>query len=298
MVQEDIEDFLRYLRERDAVQQRITSENTIMAYRSDLEQFRSFLEAHGCDSWDVTASDIVEYKRDLDARYVKATTRARKIASVRALYRFLVREHRVHRDPAKALTMPPPVKRAPEVVTETTLQQLVAAVGCSETATAADTAKALRDRAMLRLMIASGLLPSELVALDIDDVIGSAIHVRSGNRSRVVHADGKAREALDAYLASGRLVLNGSASERALFVNARGGRLTRQGFWLIVKQYAQRAGLAGVSPRVLRHSCAAVMLHNGAGLSDVQHLLGHAHTSSTKAYAHTRLHQEHDVAEE
>ena len=288
-MREDIEDFLQYLLTEDTVTKRHTSRNTVLAYRNDVEQFAAYLHHHGFNSWDVTPLDLVNYKRDLDARYAKASTRARKLASVRALYRFLHQEQRIQRDPAKMLQLPTPIRRAPEVITVEQLERLVTAARVLPESIGIERAKQQRDFAMLLLLSTAGLLASEVVALDVDDVSATEVHVRSTNRERVVALESAIADVLTEYIHTSRPLIVGSPEECALFVNARGWRLTRQGFWLIVKHYAHKAGLDSVSPRLLRHSCAAQKLQEGAELTNVQQLLGHAHTSSTRAYVHPRL---------
>ncbi|MCL5946862.1 MAG: tyrosine-type recombinase/integrase [Chloroflexi bacterium] len=288
-VQEDIEDFLQYLRVGDTAKKRHTSRNTVLAYRNDVEQFAAYLHQQGFNSWDVTPLDLVNYKRDLDNRYAKASTRARKIASVRALYRFLHQEQRIQRDPAKMLQLPTPVRRGPEIITVEQLEHLVAAAKVDPEAVGGERAKQQRDFAMLLLLSSAGLLASEVVALDVEDVTPTAVHVRSANRGRTVALEPAIADILAEYIHVSRPFIVISLEECALFVNARGGRLTRQGFWLIIKHYAHKAGLDSVSPRLLRHSCAAQKLQEGAELTNVQRLLGHAHMSSTRAYVHPRL---------
>ncbi len=167
--------------------------------------------------------------------------------------------------------------------------------------TLTDSPEALRDRAMLELLYATGTRVSELVALNVADLveaggaaeasaIGRPLAVRcrgKGNKERIIPvADPAARRALDEYLRTGRPRLAGGSDEEALFLNHRGQRLTRQGFWLILKAYARAAGIADVTPHTLRHSFAAHKLKQGAALRDVQRLLGHASISTTQIYTH------------
>ena len=286
----EIEDFVRSLETARTSRQREAAQNTILAYRSDLEQFLAYLERHGVTSWEVSGLDIINYKRDLEERYAKATTRARKIAAVKALYRYLVAEGRVRHDPVRNLDLPAPIKRAPETLSRDQLERLVASARAAPQVTPIDEAKSRRDLAMLSLLCTTGLLASELVALDLGDFAPDGrLGLGAPARRRVVALDADTARALNDYARLGRgLLARRAAEEPALFLNHRGGRLTRQGFWLIVKQCAERAGIDGISPRLLRHSCASQKLTAGMQLKDVQELLGHAHVSTTQAYVRAR----------
>ncbi len=285
-----IEAFVQSLAAAGAAQQRNVSLNTVMAYRSDLEQFCDFLERRGQHTWSVSPLEVIEYKRDLEVRYAKATTRARKLAAVKAFYRYLVRTDQVASDPARHLDVPVPIKHAPETLSREQLSLLVSSARATDGAPPLEEAKSLRDYAMLSLLSSTGLLASELVALDLASrADAGALDLGAPSRQRTVTLDEATGAALDAYLAAGRpLLARGRSAEPALFVNHRGRRLTRQGFWLIVKQCAKRAGVDGISPRLLRHSCAAHKLTDGVQLKDVQELLGHAHASTTQAYVRAR----------
>ena len=289
-MQGEIDDFVRELEASHNGRKRTVSPHTVYAYRGDLEQFQKFLEQHGFRSWQVSALDIVNYRRDLEARYAKATTRARKLAAVKAFYRYLVSTGRVDRDPARNLDAPVPIKRAPETLSPDQLNLLVESARHSDDGGGFEPAKAQRNYAMLSLLCTTGLLASELVALDLMNRLpDGALELGAPHRRRTVALDGPTGAALATYLRDARPVLAGPHSEEpALFLNHRGRRLTRQGFWLIVKQCAERAGIDGISPRLLRHSCAAHKLTGGARLKEVQELLGHAHPSTTQAYVRSR----------
>lgn len=286
----EIDEFVHSLEAAQTTRQRGVSLNTILAYRSDLEQFLAFLQRQGATSWEISSLEIINYKRDLETRYAKATTRARKIAAVKALYRYLVTAGRVAHDPARNLDLPIPIKRAPETLGRDQLQQLVESARATPDMPLLDQIKAVRDYAMLSLLCTTGLLASELVAMDLDDLTADGrVELGAPARRRVVNLDVDTDAAVQRYLAEARPVLaKGLTDEPALFVNHRGSRLTRQGFWLIIKQCATRAGIDGISPRLLRHSCAAQKLTAGVQLKQVQELLGHAHASTTQAYVRAR----------
>jgi integrase/recombinase XerD len=288
-VQGEIDAFVQSLENQQAARARGVSRNTLMAYRSDLEQYLAYLQRQGLTSWSVSALDVINYKRDLEQRYAKATTRARKLAAVKAIYRYLKASGKVAHDPARNLDLPAPIKHVPETLAREQLQRLVESTRVGDQAPAIEQAKAQRDHAMLSLLCSTGLLASELVALDLADYSpGGSIGLGGPSRRRTVLIDGPTRASLLTYIERARPLLTREGEEAALFVNHRGARLTRQGFWLIIKQCAMHAGIDGISPRLLRHSCAASKLTGGAELKQVQELLGHAHASTTQAYVRAR----------
>ncbi len=285
----EIDEFVQSLEDQQATRERGVSRNTLMAYRSDLEQFLTYLGRQGLTSWSISALDAINYKRDLEERYSKATTRARKLAAVKALYRYLTATGKVAHDPIRNLDLPSPIKHAPETLSREQLQRLVESARVSDTAPDMERAKAQRDHAMLSLLCSTGLLASELVAIDLADYgTDGSLSLGGPSRRRVVPIDGLTRTSLLTYIERARPTLTHGEGETALFVNHRGSRLTRQGFWLIIKQCAAHAGIAGISPRLLRHSCAAYKLTSGTELKQVQELLGHAHASTTQAYLRAR----------
>lgn len=285
----EIDEFVQQLEDQQASRERGVSQNTLLAYRSDLEQFREYLGRRGFTSWDIAALDIINYKRDLEERYGKATTRARKLAAVKALYRYLLAAGKIAHNPAQNLELPTPIKRTPDTLSREQLQRLIDSSRISDRAPEVEQAKAQRDHAMLSLLCSTGLLASELVAIDLGDYAAAGtLGLGASPRRRVVIIDSATNASLRKYLDSARPTLSHSTEERALFLNHRGGRLTRQGFWLIIKGCAARAGIDGISPRLLRQSCASSKLTSGTELKEVQELLGHAHASTTQAYIRSR----------
>ena len=285
----EIDEFVQSLEDQQASRERGVSRNTLMAYRSDIEQFLTYLERQGLTSWSISALDVINYKRDLEGRYSKATTRARKLAAVKAFYRYLTATGKVAHDPARNLDLPSPIKQVPETLSREQLQRLVESTRGSDKAPDVERSKAQRDHAMLSLLCSTGLLASELVAIDLADYSSEgSLSLGGPSRRRIIPIDGPTRASLLSYIERARPTLTHGADETALFVNHRGSRLTRQGFWLIIKQCAKHAGIAGISPRLLRHSCAAYQLTSGAELKQVQELLGHAHASTTQAYVRAR----------
>ncbi|MBI4280538.1 MAG: site-specific tyrosine recombinase XerD [Armatimonadetes bacterium] len=262
------------------------SRHTVDAYARDLQGFTTYLDAHGVhDPRDVHRSTITLYlvarRRNGDA----PTTIRRRLAAIRGLFRFLLREGRLPRDPTLDLTGPRLGRRLPHVLSVEEVDRLLAGPSGEEPVR-------LRDRAMLELMYASGLRVSELVGLDVGDVSLAVEYVRClGKRSkeRIVPIGTKAVAAVYAYVQRGRphLLRAGRRATNALFVNRRGTRLTRQGFWKILRGYARRAGIARrLTPHVLRHSFATHLLERGADLRAVQEMLGHASIATTQIYTH------------
>jgi len=289
-VQERIEAFLHYLSaERGA------SKNTIDAYRNDLGGFRKFIDGNGFASPEVeravTRDSINSYIGDLnDRRYAKATV-ARKVAAVKSFCTFLLDHGDLQSNPATQVDSPRAPKPVPKPMTTSEVDLLL------QEPRKYDSPEAVRDTAMLELMYATGMRVTELVSLNLDslhlDPPPSWIRcLGKGGKERTIPVHEQAIEALTAYLDDARPALLKSRPHQALFVNRRGERLTRQGFWLILKGYAKSAGIdSHVTPHTLRHSFATHLLRGGASVRDVQELLGHANVSTTQVY--TQLADEH-----
>jgi integrase/recombinase XerD len=263
--------------------------NSRSAYRRDLLRYRAALHAAGeHDPAGVTEATVAGYvemlKRERDddgrPRYKEASI-ARAIAAVRSVHRFCVDEGFLASDPTEEIGGPRVPQGIPKALTESEVGALLDAIP-------GDGPRPVRDRAILETLYAGGLRISELVGLDLVDLDLHDGFVRvlgKGSKERVVPLGRGARDALGEYLAGGRPELQRDARVAALFLNARGGRLTRQGAWLIVRRAGDRAGLAGrLFPHVLRHSCATHMLDRGADIRVVQELLGHASLSTTQVY--------------
>lgn len=273
-----------------------SSANTIAAYRNDLSQFELFLRtsAPGPEPVAVPQIDrdcVLRYVTDLRARAYSEATVARKVAAVKSFFGFLTAEGRIASDPTDSLKSPKVGKALPRAMTVHQIDELL------EQPAKKNTPESKRDRAMLELLYASGMRVTELVSLNIEDVtIGEATaYVRclgKGAKERTIPIHEQAVEALQHYLDEGRPKLVRQRKERALFVNRRGERLTRQGFWLILKTYAKAANIeVDVTPHTLRHSFATHMLRGGMPLRNVQEMLGHANISTTQVY--TQLTREH-----
>jgi len=284
-VKEEIDSFLNYLTVEKGF-----SNNTIEAYRNDLNQLAAFagLEANKrsvMPSWNhFRRQDMLSYLLDLKERNYAVTTVARKIAAVKSFFTFLTAEGKIKSSPIENITSPKVGKPLPDAISISQVRQLI------DQSTKSSTPEAQRDRAMLELLYASGMRASELVSLNLNDIDikgGSVRCFGKGNKERLVPIYQQAAKAVQEYITQVRPRLVQSDFEQALFVNMRGDRLTRQGLWQILKAYAKSAGLSKqVTPHTLRHSFATHMLSGGADLRSVQELLGHANISTTQIYTH------------
>jgi integrase/recombinase XerD len=285
-MQEKIEDFLTFLETEKGY-----ADNTIAAYRNDLTQFSRNMEERLADpsqaTWvEIGKDSIVGYILNLKEREYTSSTVARKVAAIKSFFHYLVAEGVVKADPTATLDSPKVKKRLPKAISREDIGRLLAAPAKGTSA------KSQRDHALLELLYASGMRVTELVSLDIDDVnpVSGSVRVRgkkASSKERVIPIGDQALEALQLYLDKGRLQLMRGPEERALFLNHRGQRLTRQGLWLIIKHYVDEVGIAqDVTPHTLRHSFAAHKLSQGKSLQDIQKLLGHANISTTQVYQH------------
>jgi integrase/recombinase XerD len=267
------------------------SQNTVAAYRRDLGAWRSYCTTAGIDAAAVTEDDVTDYLERLRAGISPAgkafapSSVARMLVAVRSLYRFLVNEGYVDADPTAAVGTPRKPRTVPKAIGVDEVERLVEIP--------ADDLLGRRDRAILEALYGAGLRISELVALDVDDVDldEGVVVVRAGKgaKGRRVPLGRAARKAVGGYLVRTRPELAarapGGRTQMALFLNARGGRLSRQGCWKILKGHARGAGLGRrVSPHTLRHSFATHMLDAGADIRVVQELLGHASLTTTQVY--------------
>lgn len=273
-----VDDFVQHLET-----ERGLSKNTLAAYRSDLRQFEAFVSKSGHSGWDIPPSIVRGFMSDLVQREYRQTSRARKLAAVKALYRYLRSTEAVASDPTTGLNGARVARRRPRIISTAEVERLL------EQASDASTPERMRDRAMLEALYATGMRVSELVGLDVDDVDCWAREIvlgRHGANARTVPLTERSAEALQAYLTNGREKLLRRADEQAVFLNHRGTRLTRQGFWLIVKAYAQRSNIqTPITPHTLRHSFAAHRLQGDSSVREVQQLLGHASPATTQVYA-------------
>ncbi|WP_202865070.1 site-specific tyrosine recombinase XerD [Serinicoccus sediminis] len=273
------------------------SEHTLRAYRRDLDRYLRYLAGRGVTAPEQVqerhVTDFLAHLRTGDDEHgpLAPTSAARAVVAVRGLHTFLAVEGETVADPAREVAPPTPPRRLPKALTVHDVERLLqaAAVG--------DTPAALRDRALLEVLYGCGARVSEAVALDVDDLelgragdgTGGVVRLfGKGRKERIVPMGRYARDALDAWLVRGRpgLARKGPGTP-AVFVNARGGRLSRQSAWTAIRTYADRAGLRGeISPHTLRHSFATHLLDGGADVRVVQELLGHASVATTQIYTH------------
>ncbi len=281
-MKEPIENFLHYL----AVEKGY-SEHTISAYHNDLTGLADFANTQAVSSWaNFNRQNMLSYMLHLKERGYVATTIARKVAAARSFFGFMVAEGHIKTNPTENMSSPSVGKALPKPIPLEQVRLLL------EQPAKLSTAEAKRDRAMLELLYASGMRISELVALNLGDVNTEGNYfVRcfgKGRKERIIPLYENIATAVKTYVEEDRPKLAHGKQETALFLNARGDRLTRQGFWQKLKEYAKSAGLSSqISPHTLRHSFATHMLSGGADLRSVQELLGHANISTTQVY--TRL---------
>jgi integrase/recombinase XerD len=266
--------------------------NTLSSYRRDLRRYAEFLAGEGIEDLDAITESVVSSflvrlrEGDPDHPALGATSAARTVVAVRGFHKFAVRDGLAKADPAAAVKPPSPTKRLPKALPLSDVEAILEAAG------APGTTLALRDRALLEVLYGTGARISEAVGLDVDDLDmtdGTVLLRGKGSKERVVPVGSFAREAVEAYLVRARPELVSAASGRssggALFLNSRGGRLSRQSAWAVLAKAADRAGVTrDVSPHTMRHSFATHLLDGGADVRVVQELLGHASVTTTQVY--------------
>lgn len=281
-MRQDVDAFLEYL-----AGERGCSRNTLTAYRNDLTQLMTYLESEQAKGRIRSIPGLLKgYSLELKERGYSAATVARKVASVKSFFKFMVDSGRLKEDPTQSLVSPQVRKRPPIFLSPSEYQRLV-----GEPAKLS-TPEAKRDVVMLELLYSTGLRVSELVSLNVSDIDleQNCLYYVHGNSKRRVSLDSHMSQILRDFLRDDRLDLLYNEKEEALFLNRRGGRLTRQGFWQIIKNYACKANLSSkVTPRALRHSFAVHKLNNGTDIEQVRELLGHAHISSTRIYEQAQV---------
>ena len=266
------------------------AKNTLLAYRRDLRNYCDFLQRAQVDDFSqVTEQRVADYARSLvQARGLASSSVARMLAAVRGLHKFLLTENQIGQDVASAVKPPKASRRLPKAISVEEIERLLDAAGPSAEATDSLSSIRIRDRALLELLYAAGARVSEVVNLDLDDLVDPTL-VRlfgKGSKERIVQVGGYAQRALQAYLVRIRpgLAKLGKGTP-ALFLNQRGGRLSRQSAWQIITDAASEANLQSeISPHTLRHSFATHLLEGGADVRVVQELLGHSSVATTQIY--------------
>ncbi|MEG0875787.1 MAG: site-specific tyrosine recombinase XerD [Oscillospiraceae bacterium] len=269
-----------------------SSDNTISSYLRDIRQLGTFLFSHYDEGYDsVTEEELCEYTASMKAQGKSVPTVARSIASIKNFYKFLINEGVVEENPAAGLVPEKAVQRLPQILTGKEVELLLEQPECTDY-------KGYRDRAMLELLYATGIRVSELISLDISDINLAAgiIRCRGNEKERIIPLYPAAVRALKEYVEFIRPKMLASADELSLFVNVSGERMSRQGFWKIIKTYQTKAKIEKtITPHTLRHSFAAHLLENGADLRSIQEMLGHADISSTQVYSQLVKKQLKDV---
>lgn len=261
-------------------QERKASSNTLSSYLRDVRQFSDWLDGEGVALPQVTQNDVKRYAGYLSNKGKSDATVVRSVASLKSFYCYMLMIHSVPANPAKGFTPSKLERKLPEILTGKEVDLFLDQPDVSD-------AKGCRDKAMLEVLYATGIRVSELISLDIRDVNLSVGFIRCAgkNKERVVPLYKAAVRAMAAYINEVRPQLLVDPQQQALFVNMNGERMSRQGFWKIVKFYQDKAGISkDITPHTLRHSFAAHLLENGADLKSIQEMLGHADISSTQIY--------------
>ncbi|MGN0253890.1 MAG: site-specific tyrosine recombinase XerD [Lachnospiraceae bacterium] len=258
------------------------SENTVLSYNRDLTKFIKYLRTNKITSLDkVEEKDLEKYIKELNDNGFKSATVSRNIASLKAFFHYLNNEGVLNNDPTKSLKSPKIEKKIPEILTTDEVFALLEQPS-------GDSPKEIRDKAMLELLYATGIRVSELINLETSDVNlkTSSILCRDGSKSRTIPYGKKAKDALTRYLEGAREAIVDNKESTILFANCSGQKMSRQGFWKLIKHYAKKAGIeSDITPHTLRHSFAAHLVENGADLRSVQEMLGHSDISTTQIYA-------------
>ena len=258
-----------------------SSANTVSSYLRDAAQFEAAMAQQGRRMEEVETEDIQEYVHSLIRRGKSAATVTRSVASIRCFYRCLMDIGVCDRDPTKGVSPVKVERKLPQVLTSKEVELFLDQPECTDL-------KGYRDRAMLELLYATGIRVSELIDLNVSDLNlpGGVLRCESKGKARVIPLYPAAIRALNEYLKTVRPQLIDDPGEEALFVNMSGERMSRQGFWKLIKFYQEKAGIhKDITPHTLRHSFAAHLLENGADLHSIQEMLGHADISSTQVYS-------------
>lgn len=268
------------------------SDNTLSSYLRDIRQLRDYLESHTDESLETATSDeLCEYTGWTKSQGKSVPTISRSIASIKNFYKYLISQGIVDENPASGLVPEKAVLRLPQILTGKEVELLLEQPECTDL-------KGYRDRAMLELLYATGIRVSELISLNVTDLNLSAgiVRCRGHEKERIIPLYPTAIRALAEYVEFIRPQMIAASDETSLFVNVSGERMSRQGFWKIIKTYQVKAKIEKtITPHTLRHSFAAHLLENGADLRSIQEMLGHADISSTQVYSQLVKKQLKDV---
>ncbi|MFC7060523.1 site-specific tyrosine recombinase XerD [Halobacillus seohaensis] len=274
-----LEDFFHYL-----TVERGLSNNTIQSYKRDLNQYHTFLQAsEELNDWDqVSRSHIMKHLYDLNDKGRSSATIARLLSSIRLFHQFMIREKITNQDPSLHIETPKKERKLPKVLSSDDVDKLLSVQPKNPLA--------IRNKAMLEILYATGLRVTELITLKVSDLhltMGFVRCMGKGSKERIIPLGDLAKESLEIYLDGPREKLVKRKQTEELFVNHHGSPLSRQGFWKVLKAIAREAGITkAITPHTLRHSFATHLLENGADLRAVQEMLGHADISTTQIYTH------------
>ena len=256
------------------------SNNTLQSYKRDILQYKNYVDTNKINYLKVSKEDIKQYLMYLQDMNKKTSTISRNLASIRSFYQFLLRNKKIKTDPTEGIQSPKIEKKAPNILSSKEVELLLEQPNCIDL-------KGIRDKAMLEFAYATGMRVTEIISLDVDDVNLETGFVvcRNNGKQRSIPLGTLSLKALENYIKDARPILIKDENNKALFVNINGRRLTRQGFWKIVKYYKDKAHInKDITPHVLRHSFATHLLQNGADLKAIQVMLGHSDISSTQVY--------------
>ncbi len=271
-----VENFLGFLQNDKKL-----SDNTLQSYNRDIKLYCNYLTENNLDMINTDSQEIKEYLENLKEKGKAVSTVSRNLASLRSFYQYLHRTKVISEDPTLDIESPKIERKPPKVLTSEQVELLLEQPKCVDL-------KGYRDKAMLELVYATGIRVTELISLNINDINLEENYIKCVGKSkeRIIPIGSLAVNALREYIEKSRNILLKDENDKALFVNINGQRLTRQGFWKIIKQYKTQANIdVDITPHTLRHSFAVHLLENGAELRAIQEMLGHSDISSTQVYA-------------
>ena len=271
-----VENFLNFLQNDKKL-----SDNTLQSYNRDIKLYGNYLESHNLEAIKCDEASIKDYFSELKKEGKADSTISRNIASLRSFYQYLYKNRIITEDPTISLESPKIQRKPPKILSTEQVELLLNQPKTTDL-------KGYRDKAMLELVYATGIRVTELISLNIDDIDleASSIKCSTRGKERIIPIGSLAKNALSEYMTKARKSMLKDDQDEALFVNVNGKRLTRQGFWKIIKQYKNQADIdADITPHTLRHSFAMHLLENGAELRAIQEMLGHSDISSTQVYA-------------
>ncbi len=274
-MEKDIIQFLEFIK----IDKKL-SKNTLESYQRDIYQYREYVNTEKINYIDATNEDVCKYLEYLKTLNKKASTISRHLASIRLFYQFLLKNGKIKMDPTQGIQSPKIEKKAPSILSSQEVNLLL-------DQPKGEDLKSLRDKAMLEIAYATGMRVTEIIDLNVQDIdlSASSVTCKNENKQRIIPLGKMSQKALQEYIEKARPTLVKNENEKALFVNINGRRLTRQGFWKIIKYYKEQAHITkDITPHVLRHSFATHLLQNGADLKSIQTMLGHSDISSTQVY--------------